>query len=39
VAAVSRAGSLGALGCHYLTPDQIKDRITAILQESTSRLA
>src|SRR5258708_30796509 len=24
VAAVSRAGGLGALGCHYLTPDQIQ---------------
>ena len=24
VAALSRAGGLGALGCHYLTPDQIR---------------
>ena len=26
VAAVSRANGLGALGCHYLTPDQIQER-------------
>src|SRR5947209_19566713 len=34
VAAVSRAGGLGALGCHYLTPDQIKERTAAIRQET-----
>jgi NAD(P)H-dependent flavin oxidoreductase YrpB (nitropropane dioxygenase family) len=34
VAAVSRAGGLGALGCHYLTPDQIRERTTAIRQET-----
>jgi NAD(P)H-dependent flavin oxidoreductase YrpB (nitropropane dioxygenase family) len=25
VAAVSRAGGLGALGCHYLAPEQIRE--------------
>jgi NAD(P)H-dependent flavin oxidoreductase YrpB (nitropropane dioxygenase family) len=30
VAAVSRAGGLGALGCHYLTPDQIRERAAGI---------
>jgi NAD(P)H-dependent flavin oxidoreductase YrpB (nitropropane dioxygenase family) len=25
-AAVSRAGGLGAMGCHYLTPEQIRER-------------
>ncbi|HEY1364091.1 MAG TPA: nitronate monooxygenase [Xanthobacteraceae bacterium] len=30
VAAVSGAGGLGALGCHYLTPEQIRDRTGAI---------
>lgn len=34
VAAVSRAGGLGALGCHYLTPDQISERTAAIRQET-----
>jgi len=34
VAAVSRAGGLGALGCHYLTPDQIRERTAAIRQET-----
>jgi hypothetical protein len=34
VAAVSRAGGLGALGCHYLTPDQIQERAAAIRQET-----
>lgn len=34
VAAVSRAGGLGALGCHYLTPDQIRVRTAAIRQET-----
>ena len=32
VAAVSRAGGLGALGCHYLTPEQIRERTAAIRQ-------
>lgn len=32
VSAVSRAGGLGALGCHYLTPDQIRERTAAIRQ-------
>ncbi|AMN39673.1 NAD(P)H-dependent flavin oxidoreductase [Rhodoplanes sp. Z2-YC6860] len=34
VAAVSRAGGLGALGCHYLTPQQISERTAAIRQET-----
>jgi NAD(P)H-dependent flavin oxidoreductase YrpB (nitropropane dioxygenase family) len=34
VAAVSRAGGLGALGCHYQTPDQIRARTAAIRQQT-----
>jgi NAD(P)H-dependent flavin oxidoreductase YrpB (nitropropane dioxygenase family) len=34
VAAVSRAGGLGALGCHYLTPAQIRERAVAIRRET-----
>jgi NAD(P)H-dependent flavin oxidoreductase YrpB (nitropropane dioxygenase family) len=34
VAAVSRAGGLGALGCHYLTPDQIRECTAAIRRET-----
>jgi NAD(P)H-dependent flavin oxidoreductase YrpB (nitropropane dioxygenase family) len=34
VAAVSRAGGLGALGCHYLIPDQIRERAGAIRQQT-----
>ncbi len=34
VAAVSRAGALGALGCHYLTPEQIAGRIAEIRRET-----
>lgn len=34
VAAVSRAGGLGALGCHYLTPEQIRARTEAIRRET-----
>jgi NAD(P)H-dependent flavin oxidoreductase YrpB (nitropropane dioxygenase family) len=34
VAAVSRAGSLGALGCHYLTPDQIRAHTAAMRWET-----
>jgi NAD(P)H-dependent flavin oxidoreductase YrpB (nitropropane dioxygenase family) len=34
VAAVSRAGGLGALGCHYQTPEQVRERTTAIRQET-----
>jgi NAD(P)H-dependent flavin oxidoreductase YrpB (nitropropane dioxygenase family) len=34
VAAVSRAGGLGALGCHYLTPEQICERSAAIRRET-----
>ena len=30
VSAVSNAGGLGALGCHYLTPEQIGERTTTI---------
>ena len=34
VAAVSKAGGLGALGCHYLTPQQIEERASAIRRET-----
>ena len=34
VAAVSKAGGLGALGCHYLTPQQIEERSGAIRRET-----
>ena len=34
VAAVSRAGGLGALGCHYQTPEQIRERTAAIRAET-----
>src|SRR5690242_6668761 len=34
VSAVSRAGGLGALGCHYQTPDQIRERTAAIRQQT-----
>ncbi len=34
VAAVSRAGGLGALGCHYLTPEQIQERAAGIRRET-----
>jgi NAD(P)H-dependent flavin oxidoreductase YrpB (nitropropane dioxygenase family) len=34
VSAVSNAGGLGALGCHYLTPEQIGERTTAIRGQS-----
>jgi NAD(P)H-dependent flavin oxidoreductase YrpB (nitropropane dioxygenase family) len=34
VAAVSRAGGLGALGCHYLSPEQIRSGAAAIRQET-----
>jgi NAD(P)H-dependent flavin oxidoreductase YrpB (nitropropane dioxygenase family) len=34
VAAVSRAGGLGALGCHYLSPEQIQSRTAAIRRET-----
>ena len=34
VAAVSKAGGLGALGCHYLTPEQIEQRAGAIRRET-----
>jgi NAD(P)H-dependent flavin oxidoreductase YrpB (nitropropane dioxygenase family) len=34
VAAVSRAGGLGALGCHYLAPEQIRDRTAAIRHQT-----
>src|ERR1044071_9292260 len=34
VAAVSKAGGLGALGCHYLTPQQIEERAGAIRRET-----
>jgi NAD(P)H-dependent flavin oxidoreductase YrpB (nitropropane dioxygenase family) len=34
VAAVSRAGGLGALGCHYLTPQQIRERAINVRRET-----
>ena len=34
VAAVSKAGGLGALGCHYLSPAQINERAAAIRLET-----
>ena len=34
VAAVSKAGGLGALGCHYLSPAQINERTAAIRLET-----
>ena len=33
-AAVSRAGGLGAMGCHYLTPEQVRERATAARKET-----
>src|SRR4051812_1322008 len=35
-AAVSRAGGLGAMGCHHLTPEQIRER-TAAIRKQTAR--
>jgi NAD(P)H-dependent flavin oxidoreductase YrpB (nitropropane dioxygenase family) len=34
VAAVSRAGGLGALGCHYQTPEQVRERTAAIRRQT-----
>lgn len=34
VAAVSRAGGLGALGCHYLTPEQVRERAANVRRET-----
>ncbi len=36
VAAVSNAGGLGAIGCHYMSPDQIKAG-TAAIRERTNK--
>ena len=36
VAAVSGAGGLGAMGCHYLTPEQVRAG-TAAIRERTNR--
>jgi NAD(P)H-dependent flavin oxidoreductase YrpB (nitropropane dioxygenase family) len=33
-AAVSRAGGLGAMGCHYLTPEQVRERAEAARKET-----
>ena len=33
-AAVSRAGGLGAMGCHYLTPEQIRERAATTRRET-----
>lgn len=35
-AAVSRAGGLGAMGCHYLTPEQVRER-TAAARKQTNK--
>ena len=35
-AAVSRAGGLGAAGCHYLTPEQVRE-LTAAIRTETDR--
>jgi NAD(P)H-dependent flavin oxidoreductase YrpB (nitropropane dioxygenase family) len=34
VSAVSRAGGLGALGCHRLSPEQVRDRTATIRQQT-----
>ena len=39
VAAVSRAGGLGALGCHYLTPDRSASGPPRSARKPTSRSA
>lgn len=36
VAAVSNAGGLGAMGCHYMTPEQVRDN-TAAIRQSTNK--
>src|SRR6516164_1177046 len=36
VSAVSNAGGLGALGCHYLSPEQIRER-TATIRRQTNK--
>ena len=36
VAAVSNAGGLGALGCHHLTPDQVRNA-TAAIRDKTNK--
>jgi NAD(P)H-dependent flavin oxidoreductase YrpB (nitropropane dioxygenase family) len=36
VVAVSNAGGLGALGCHYLTPDQVRNA-TAAIRDKTNK--
>src|SRR5262245_2243595 len=33
-AAVSRAGGLGAIGCHYLAPELVRERTAAIRKET-----
>src|SRR5262249_42759528 len=37
-AAVSRAGGLGAFGCHYMNPEQIRARTAAIRKETNKQL-
>src|SRR5581483_12368166 len=39
VAAVSSAGGLGAMGCHYLSPDQIREATAAIRQRTNKPFA
>jgi NAD(P)H-dependent flavin oxidoreductase YrpB (nitropropane dioxygenase family) len=38
VAAVSGAGALGAMGCHYLTPEQIRAGTAAVRKLTNTRL-
>jgi|SRR5579864_4374791 len=39
VAAVSNAGGLGALGCHYLTPEQLRAGVAAIRAKTNKSFA
>ena len=39
VAAVSNAGGLGAMGCHYLSPEQIRAGTAAIRERSNKPFA
>ena len=39
VAAVSNAGGLGAMGCHYMSPDQIRTGTSAIRERTNKPFA
>src|SRR5215469_11598076 len=39
VAAVSNAGGLGALGCHYVGPDQVRAGVAAIRAKTNKPFA